>query len=145
MPLPEWPNLLNRIETFDPNAKALWGKMNAAQMLAHCRIAIEAALGERHVIRKDSFISRNIIHPLVMVLPWPKGNIPTAREFRVVEENVHVRTVPEEAAGLLAKLRIFMGSTYQLKPHPMFGELSHSQWVNLQRKHLDHHLRQFGA
>ena len=31
------------------------------------------------------------------------------------------------------------------KKHPFFGELTFEEWDKLQWKHLDHHLRQFGA
>jgi Protein of unknown function (DUF1569) len=31
------------------------------------------------------------------------------------------------------------------KPHPFFGALTVAEWDGLQWKHLDHHLRQFGA
>ena len=30
-------------------------------------------------------------------------------------------------------------------PHPIFGAFTHQQWGQLQYKHLDHHLRQFGV
>ena len=30
-------------------------------------------------------------------------------------------------------------------PHPFFGPLKPQQWAILMYKHLDHHLRQFGA
>ena len=30
-------------------------------------------------------------------------------------------------------------------PHPFFGPLSSEEWQALQWRHLDHHLRQFGA
>ena len=31
------------------------------------------------------------------------------------------------------------------KEHPFFGPLTSAEWDRLQWKHLDHHLRQFGA
>ena len=39
--------LLARIDALTADSKALWGKMNAAQMCAHCQVAIETALGRR--------------------------------------------------------------------------------------------------
>jgi len=30
-------------------------------------------------------------------------------------------------------------------PHAFFGKLTPGQWAELMYKHLDHHLRQFGA
>ncbi|TPW11975.1 MAG: hypothetical protein FD129_1557, partial [bacterium] len=33
----------------------------------------------------------------------------------------------------------------RLEPHPFFGNLNIDEWGRLSWKHLDHHLRQFGA
>jgi len=30
-------------------------------------------------------------------------------------------------------------------PHPLFGAFTSQQWGQMQYKHLDHHLRQFGV
>ncbi|MDZ4803510.1 MAG: DUF1569 domain-containing protein [Candidatus Eisenbacteria bacterium] len=32
-----------------------------------------------------------------------------------------------------------------MEPNPIFGNLSVDEWGKLSWKHLDHHLRQFGA
>ncbi len=38
--------LLARVERLTPESRALWGKMNAAQMLAHSRQPLRVATGE---------------------------------------------------------------------------------------------------
>jgi len=54
-----------------------------------------------------------------------------------------VRTVQEEAAALGGKLKAFLTGGFQLKDHPLSENY---RWRNgaIQRKHLDHHFRQFG-
>jgi hypothetical protein len=37
-----------RLTGLQPAAQRQWGKMNAAQMLAHCTVTLETPLGERH-------------------------------------------------------------------------------------------------
>jgi hypothetical protein len=37
------------------------------------------------------------------------------------------------------------GPTALAPEHPFFGPLTATEWDRLQWKHLDHHLRQFGA
>src|ERR1700751_710093 len=39
--------LINRINSIDENSRAQWGKMNAYQMLKHCRLAEEMYLGKK--------------------------------------------------------------------------------------------------
>jgi len=45
--------------------------------------------------------------------------------------NMPVRTVQEEAAALAGKLKAFLTGGFQLKDHPLFGELSMAQWLQL--------------
>jgi hypothetical protein len=37
------------------------------------------------------------------------------------------------------------GASLQCAPHPIFGPMSNSSWLRWAYRHLDHHLRQFGA
>jgi hypothetical protein len=141
---PTLSQLAQRLERLDSNAKALWGKMNLAQMLVHCRIPLEAGLGERSVTLKGTFFTRRILFPILMKIPWPKGKAQTHTEFNVVSMNLPVRSVQEEAAALAAKVKAFLAGGFSPKTHPIFGELSMAQWLYLQRRHLDHHFRQFG-
>ncbi|MDB5051260.1 MAG: hypothetical protein JWO30_4331 [Fibrobacteres bacterium] len=144
MESPTLPQLTDRLNRLDPNAKALWGKMNLAQMLVHCRMPLEAGMGERTVTLKGNFFMRRVVFPLLMKLPWPKGKAETHVEFNVLKMSLPVRSVQEEAAALAGKLKAFLTGGFQLKDHPLFGDLSMAQWLQLQRKHLDHHFRQFG-
>ena len=35
--------IISRLEKLTPETKALWGKMNASQMLAHCNVTYDLA------------------------------------------------------------------------------------------------------
>ena len=67
----------------------------------------------------------------------------TAPSYRVTTPKVF----SEEMTGLKA----LIDEMHQAKPqfesktHPAFGNLSQTQWGQMQYKHLDHHLRQFGV
>ena len=39
---------LNRLEKLTPETKAVWGKMNVSQMLAHCNITYEMCYENKH-------------------------------------------------------------------------------------------------
>src|SRR5690606_34536514 len=72
-----------------------------------------------------------------------KQNLPTAKGLKVTDE----RDFSREKAKLMALINDF----HQQKdkkvwdPHPVFGTFTHEQWGQMQYKHLDHHLRQFGV
>jgi len=55
----------DRVASLTPESKREWGKMNAAQTVAHCSLAIEMALGEKNPPRV--FVGR-ILGPVVKKL-----------------------------------------------------------------------------
>ena len=71
-------------------------------------------------------------------------NSPTAKELVFSDPHDFAR----EQEQLKSKLRQFHqgGETQCTRhPHPFFGPLSPQEWSRGMYKHLDHHLRQFGA
>jgi hypothetical protein len=74
--------LIGRINTLTPNSKALWGKMNVAQMLAHCQMPLGVATG-KHILKRNLLFS--LIGPLFKKqlfneTPFKK-NLPTDKTF----------------------------------------------------------------
>lgn len=137
--------ILARIEKLAPASQRQWGKMNVAQMLAHCTIALETAMGKNFV--KGVFIGR-IISPFIKsrVLgenPFPK-NSPTDKSYIFKGEH----TFDEEKSKTIASVKKFfedVPSQCTTYPHPFFGKFTPEQWAIFQWKHIDHHLRQFGV
>ncbi len=138
--------LTARTSLLRTNPPALWGKMTAAQAAAHCADALEVASGDRNPPRM--FIGRVIgwiITPMAIGDDKPmKRNAPTTPDMVIRDQ----RDVHQECARLCAQIQRFVsaGPTGCTRhPHPFFGTLTPQQWANLQYKHVDHHLRQFGA
>ena len=138
-------SLIARINKLTPATGAGWGKMEAAQMLAHCNAAIQGALGRTHDPRV--FIGR-IFAPFMKSLyysdkPYGQGT-PTAPGFIITGE----RDFEKEKQELIANISEFQagGAEKVTKtPNPFFGKLTPEQWAMGQYKHIDHHLRQFGV
>lgn len=135
-----------RIKALRPDSPRQWGKMTAPQMVAHCAIALEAALGDRRVPRV--FIGRLIggfVKPLALGKDGPIArNAPTAPSYIVADE----RDLERERARLLTLVGRFASggpSACTKEPHAFFGPLTPDEWAVLMYKHLDHHLRQFGV
>lgn len=134
-----------RIDSLQASSKPLWGKMNVAQMLTHCRLALEVASGRKDLPR--TFLGY-ILGPFIKPTfyndkPLPK-NSPTADYFIVTDE----RVFNEERYILKRTVKDFNegGETKcTSKPHAFFGKLTAEQWGMGMYKHLDHHLKQFGA
>jgi len=137
--------IVNRIDQLKPDSERLWGKMDVAQMMAHCSAALEMATG--HTSPSRLLIGR-ILGPLVKSgylsdKPFPK-NSPTDKTFIITDKRVF-----EKERTKLKKLVMEFANGGAEKctahPHSFFGKLTPQEWSSSMYKHLDHHLHQFGV
>lgn len=137
--------IIDRLNQIDENAQSKWGKMNVSQMLAHCQFPLQVALQELK-LERPNFFKRALFSLFKSSLyddkPWKQG-LPTSNAFVVTSE----KDFTKEKALLTEKIRDFHSEKNKTEwpPHPMFGAFTSEQWGKMQYKHLDHHLKQFGA
>ena len=137
--------VVKRIDTLSAASKHLWGKMGAAQMMAHCSAALEVATG-RKIVRR-LLIGRLIGHFFKKRYHDDSEftrNSPTHPTFVIADE----REFTQEKQRLLLLAREFSEggeAKCTTQPHSFFGRLTPGEWGIGIYKHLDHHLRQFGA
>ena len=137
--------IVSRIDKVQPTSPRQWGKMDVAQIMAHCSATLDMASGRMN--RPRAFIGR-LIGPFVKSIftnekPFSK-NSPTDEKLVIADQ----RDFAREQDQLKLKLRQFhQGGEAQCTrhPHPFFGALTPQQWSRGMYKHLDHHLRQFGV
>jgi hypothetical protein len=137
--------VIARIDRLQPSSLRQWGKMDVAQMIAHCSITIDIASGRLNLPR--IFLGR-LIAPFFKSIytnekPFRK-NGPTGKELVVADQ----RDFAREQEQLKLKIRQFYeggAARCTRHPHPFFGPLTPQAWSRGMYKHLDHHLRQFGA
>lgn len=134
--------LVSRIERLRPDSARQWGRMSIDQMLWHVNQGLLSGLGEIEVASTRLPLPAFLLLPMVLSLPWPKG-APTAPAF----EARATYDFEEQRRRLLELVRAF--SERELRqpwpPHTGFGRMNGRQWSRLMYRHLDHHLRQFGA
>ena len=137
-------DIYERIESLQATNMRQWGKMDIAQMLTHCNIPIEEAIGKTPAKDSSNFLSKTLIKWVVLrKKPFGK-NLPTVPSFVVTDE----RIFEEEKQRLLENVKAFYEKVQkhgEFAPHPGFGKLSKEDWGFLTWKHLDHHLQQFSA
>jgi Protein of unknown function (DUF1569) len=137
--------ILERIEKLTADSQRQWGKMNVAQMLAHCNVSVETAMGMNYI--KPLFIGRIIgsfLKPKVLgEKPFGK-NSPTDKSYIF---NADLKFEEERSKATASIKKFFEGGPSQCTthPHPFFGKFIPEEWAVFQWKHLDHHLRQFGV
>jgi hypothetical protein len=136
--------LLSRMEKISPSTPANWGRMNAAQMMAHCQAPFKVYFGEMPMKRglMGFLFGKMAKKKLFGPQPWDR-NLPTAREFKIADE----REFGVERQKLVDYINRFANEGYTITStiHPFFGKLSSQEWAVLAYKHLDHHLKQFGV
>ena len=137
--------VISRINTLQPACQRQWGKMDVAQMMAHCSAALDLASGQLNLPR--IFIGR-VLAPFIKPIytnekPFSKNN-PTDKKLVISDQRDFLR----EQEQLKLKVRRFHEggeAKCTRHPHPFFGALTPQEWSRGMYKHLDHHLRQFGA
>ena len=135
-----------RISQLKPDSPRQWGKMNVAQMLAHCSAAMEMAVGDSNPPRM--FIGRllgGLVKPRALKDDQPmQRNAPTAA-ILVVADVRDLAKEKERLTGLVARFAAAGPDGCTKHPHTFFGKMTADEWARLMYKHIDHHLRQFSA
>ena len=137
--------ITDRLAALPPTAARQWGKMDVAQMLAHCAAALEVGTGDRP--RKQALVGK-VLAPFVRgsVLgdkPFSR-NSPTDPTFVITDSRDFARE-KERLIELIARFAAGGAASAGGQMHSFFGRISGEEWGTLMYKHLDHHLGQFGG
>lgn len=138
-------SILARLSKLEPGAERQWGKMSQAQMLAHCSAAMEVATGDKP--RRQAFIGK-VFAPFVRSSllgekPFSR-NSPTDPTFVMTEEK-EFEAEKRRLTGLVTRFCDRGPEKASAQIHSFLGRLKGEEWGVMMYKHLDHHLRQFGA
>jgi Protein of unknown function (DUF1569) len=134
-----------RIAQLAPQSPAQWGKMQVAQMLAHCKEAFKVPLSDAPLPRM--FMGRILGWMFKAQLfgekPYKKG-LPTSPAF-IIKDERNFETEKQQLNQLITQFHKAGPDNVGKFPHPFFGTLSKEEWGKGMYKHLDHHLQQFGV
>jgi hypothetical protein len=135
-----------RILRLRPDSERVWGRMSAAQAVAHCSAGVELALGDR--LPPQMLLGRilgKMLKPKVLGNDQPmRRNSPTVKGL-VVQDERDLGKEQERLRGLIDRFAARGPAGCTKHPHSFFGRLTPEEWAILMYKHLDHHLRQFGV
>ncbi len=132
----------DRLNTLTSESQRKWGKMDVSQMLHHCQLPLNISLGKGNVKKQFFPLAFLFKKSLYNDKPW-RQNLPTAKSFKI-SENKNFETEQAELEKLVDEFHTKKNKT-QWDPHPLFGKFTPQQWGQMQYKHLDHHLKQFGV
>ena len=136
----------DRIAQLRTDSARQWGKMAPAQALAHCSEAMQWAVGQVRPPRM--FVGRligGLIKSKVLAETEPmRKNSPTTKSL-VITNHCDLAAEQKRLCGLIDRFAAAGPAGCTTHPHSFFGPLTPGEWARLMYKHLDHHLRQFGA
>lgn len=142
--------LIARINALQTDTRPQWGKMDAAQMLAHCNCIYDMVYDREYSQRNpppNAFVRallKLFLKPAV-VGPKPyRRNGRTAPEFLIKSDKVFAQE-RERITAYLSRTQALGADHFEGMRSPSFGVLTSSEWNMLFHKHLDHHLQQFGV
>jgi len=142
----DYKEIRKRIEDLTADNQRQWGKMNIAQMLAHCSIGFEIAIGKLIFKDKSNFILRTLIKRIVLNLV-KKGDLGKNQKTFSIYKIKDDKEFETEKARLLKNIDLFytLADKNEIGKHPYFGKLSKDDWGALQYVHTNHHLTQFST
>lgn len=138
--------LISRIEKLTAETQPIWGKMSIAQMLAHCCVTYEMVYTDKHPKPNAfaKFMMKVFVKKIVVSEKEYAKNGRTAPQFLIADEKFF-ETEKKRLIDFMNHTQDLGENHFDGKESHSFGNLTSNEWNNLFYKHLDHHLRQFGA
>ncbi len=133
--------IIERIQGLRPDARARWGHMSVDQALWHLNQGLLVSLGQLQA-RPRPMPLRFVAKPIAVNVRWPRKE-PNAPEM----EPVSPHDFASERRRHLQMLEDFARRPLDARypAHPVLGAMTGREWSRMHYRHLDHHLRQFGA
>ena len=140
--------IVQRLKALRAESARRWGRMSAHQMVCHLCDASRMALGQKTVSPATGPLQRTLLKWIALYAPtpWPPGVL-TRPEI----DQECGGTRPSDFAADVDELQSLVEqmaaqpSRMHGQVHPIFGRMSRGAWLRWAYRHIDHHLRQFGA
>jgi len=133
---------INNLTAFTP---ARWGKMNAAQMMAHMQVGMNIAFGNsKRVTHWIGLVFGSIGKRRMLRDGDFDKHIPTFKQAQITNDRSFVAE-KQKLIALIESALVITQAGLAKYPHPYFGKFKNDEWARLNWKHFDHHLRQFGV
>lgn len=137
--------IIARLQTLTPQSRGKWGKLTVQQIVPHLTDPFRAAMGEKATVSQKSLLYNTLLgRAMRNFVPWPKG-APTDPAFLPGTGGTSATDFDHDVQTLLLTIHRFIAFDGLIAEHSVFGAMDKAAWGRLMWRHLDHHLRQFGA
>ena len=138
--------IIARIDSLTPLTNPVWGKMDVAQMLAHCNVTYEMVYENKHPKPKRlmKLILKQLVKNVVVNEKPYKHSSKTAPAF-IITNTKDFNVEKNRLIDFIKKTQELGENHFEGKESHSFGTLTSREWNNMFYKHLNHHLNQFGV
>lgn len=136
-----------RIHSLNEQSERKWGQMNVGQMLRHCDNILKVGLGKVILPKTNIFIKTIGSFTKIEMRIFNNGiprNMPTFAMVKV-SENCNFEKSRTELLITICEFVSKAEKNNLISQHELFGKMTPKDWGFMEYKHLDHHLKQFGA
>lgn len=141
-------DILRRLRTVRLDSSPRWGRMSAHQMICHLADACRMAIGTKPVRGATGRVLPPLVKWIALYSPlrWRAG-ILTSPEIDQECDGTKPLDFAEDLTALeqLLEAMATRADGFEWAIHPVFGRMSHAEWLRWAYLHTDHHLRQFGV
>ena len=136
----------NRVLQITPANRRQWGTMSISQMLHHLNLACGSALGFYKLPDESYLVSRTLFRwVLVDWFPEQPVGLRLPKDFKIPQGAEFDFDLEKQQLLKIVDAAWHARSPDNWRPHPMFGEMTLSEWGKLLQIHIDYHLKQFAA
>lgn len=142
---PATDSILERVKKLQSGSKAVWGKMNATEMLLHanlCNEEIFAPVTSHQSTSLKQYLLRIIA--LYLAPHFKKGIKGDSKKETIGK--IETSKFEEQKEKFISLIKKFPENKQPITfYHIAFGNITTREWGIALYKHMDHHLRQFGV
>ncbi len=142
-------SILERLGRLRSDARPLWGRMTAGEMVCHLIDSYHVITGDKQVSTASNWLTRTLIKNLALWAPmeWPKGYATRPEIDQSLGNGTRATDFDEDRARLCQLIQqvVQRPASASWAPHPGFGPLTTREVMRWGYLHADHHLRQFGV
>lgn len=138
--------IVARIGLLTPTSQRLRGKMSVDQMLEHCALALDMAMGKSPTKRVFLWYIFGWIAKRSTFKNEQFGkNLPSIPAVITISNHFDCDNEKKRLIDVIHEFAAISHEKIEQNIHAFFGALTADEWWILMYKHLDHHLRQFGV
>lgn len=138
--------IVSRIAILTSTSQRLRGKMSVDQMLEHCALALDMAMGKTPTKRAFLWYIFGWIAKRSTFKNEHFGkNLPSIPEVITISKHFDCEDEKKRLIIVIHEFSTIEPKKIENNVHAFFGALTAEEWGILMYKHLDHHLRQFGV